>query len=800
VIELNISEEIRKRPLFFDGGFGTQLIERGLKPSENSAEWNVSRLDVITAIHIAYIEAGADIITTNTFSASPNRSPDYAEYIRCGVDAARRAADGCKDRKVFVALDIGPSGIMLKPYGSLDFEDAVSLYADIIKAADHDKIDLILLETFGECLDTKAAVLAAKENSSLPVFVSNTYDKDGRMLTGTTPEAMAVMLEGLRVDAVGCNCSCGPDLMLDTAKRLMSACSLPVFANPNAGLPTEVCGKYVYDMNADKFAGHMLEFAKCGISAMGGCCGTTPEFISKMAAVPGSAFVCSRRRVGTFVSSGITALEIGKTPLIVGERINPTGKPKLKEALRAGNIDYLVDEAMSQDSAGAHILDVNVGLPEISESEMLPEAIMQIQTVTGLPLQIDSVDPTALEKALRVYAGKPIINSVNGKEKSMREILPLAAKYGGVVIALTLDEHGIPDSAEKRASIAAKIVKEAEKYGINRKDMIVDPLTLAISSDPESAKTTLKAIDIIKNELGLAVSLGVSNISFGLPGREMVNSSFYAEALAHGLDLAIINPLSFDMMRTYRAHQVLAGNDEACRNYIDFASSVTVEKITVADKASATASNQHIAGSLEDAIIGGMKDQAQTIAGGLLASESPVYIIEKRIVPALDAVGKKFENKTLFLPQLLMSAEAASAAFGAVRQVLPKEGAEKGSVILATVRGDLHDIGKNIVKTMLGSYGFNVIDLGKDVPPEKVLSAVVESGVRLVGLSALMTTTIPSMKETIELLKRELPDVFVVVGGAVLTREYAETIGADAYAEDAMETVRIADEYYSSKQ
>ena len=620
------------------------------------------------------------------------------------------------------------------------------------------------------------------------------------MLTGGTPESMSAMLEGLGVDAIGCNCSVGPRQMLETVKRLIAVSSLPVFANPNAGFPHEERGRMVYDIGPDEFADFSAGFVSLGVRAYGGCCGSTPEYIkasvvktSDMNALPLS------EKSFTVISSRSNALVIGDIPMIIGERINPTGKPKLKEALRAGNIDYLVNEALFQQDAGAHILDINVGLPEINEPEMIEMTVKSVQAVSDLPLQIDTVDPAALERALRVYCGKPLINSVNGKKESMESVFPLAKKYGGAIIALTLDGNGIPDSARKRADIAAKIVKKAEEYGINRKDIIVDPLALTVSSDQNSAKITLETIDIIKKELGVRVSLGVSNISFGLPNREWVNSSFYMMALTRGLDLAIMNPLSTEMMKTYRSFIMLSGNDEGCREYIDFAQDrqilqVGSNSVSGGEKKAQTSGESM---TLHDAVISGISQRASACAKELLLSTPPLEIIEKHIIPALDVVGRNFEKKIMFLPQLLMSADAANAAFEVVKAAMPEKKESKGEVIIATVKGDLHDIGKNIVKTMLQSYGYTVHDLGRDVDPERVLEEVGNTGIKFVGLSALMTTTVPSMRDTIKLLKDNYTDIYTVVGGAVLTPETAAMIGADAYAADAMETVRLADKYYN---
>ena len=792
-----IVEALKNRILFFDGGMGTLLISKGLKAGENSALWSLSHPEEVLSIHLDYINAGADIITSNTFGASPTKTDSYRECIRAGLSLARRAADTCSDRKVFVAFDIGPSGRLLKPYGDFEFEDAVSYFKAILECAD-ENADFVLFETFTDCIEAKAAVIAARECTTLPVFVSCSYDESSRLLTGSTPEVMATMLEGLSVDALGINCSVGPLQMIESVKRLCASTSLPVFVNPNAGFPKDVNGKLVYDVDCKSFSETVSKFIGMGVNAVGGCCGTTPEYISALRDKIGKSTPVSRSSdLPCRICSGTLFVDIGNAPVIIGERINPTGKPKLKEALKNSDYEYVINEALSQQDAGAHVLDVNVGLPIIDEKTVMPEIVSGIQTVCPLPLQIDTVDAEALENALRIYIGKPLINSVNGKNESLEAVLPLAAKYGGALIALTLDEDGIPDSAQKRLAIAEMIIKRAEEYGIARRDIIVDPLALAVSSDPESAKVTLDSIELIKKELGVCVSLGVSNISFGLPCRDMVNSTFFAMALEKGLDLAIINPLSFEMMKCYRSYMALKGYDSACSEYIDFASSYQTESPAVLKSDSRSASKDSGADDLYVSIVKGISESSVNFTQKLLDQGSkPLDIVQKKIIPALEFVGREFEAKRAFLPQLLMSAEAARASFEVVKPAISvsSEGT-KGKIVLATVKGDLHDIGKNIVKTVLQSYGYDVIDLGKDVDPVEVLNAAQQSGARLVGLSALMTTTVPSMKETITLLKNNVPDVKVMVGGAVVNEECAKLVGADAYAQDAMSAVRIAEAF-----
>ena len=784
---VQITGLMKKKRLYFDGGMGTLLQEKGLKAGEAPESWNISRPDDITAIHRAYIKAGSNIITTNTFGINRLKFSNYRELIAAGIACAKDAAADKKE--VFVAFDMGPTGKLLEPLGDLAFEDAVELFAENVKAAAEYGADLILIETMNDSYETKAAVLAAKENCTLPVFVTNVYDEGCHTMTGADPAAMVAMLEGLNVDALGINCSLGPDKMLPAVKQLAQYATVPVIVNPNAGLPECVNGETVYNIDAESFSEYMKEIALCGASVLGGCCGTTPEYIRKTAektsSLPYSVPAVKSR---TLVSSYTHAVEIGASPLLIGERINPTGKKKFKEALRSGDINYILSEGLNQADKGVHILDVNVGLPEIDEKQMMLSVIKELQAVCDLPLQIDTSDPAVLEAALRIYNGKALVNSVNGNEESMSAVFPLVAKYGGTVIALTLDKCGIPDTAAERLAIAEKIINTAENYGISANNIVVDPLALTISSNPESAEVTLKTIQLLK-EKGIKVSLGVSNISFGLPKREIINSAFFAAALNAGLDCAIMNPFSPEMMNMYYAYMALSGKDTACSNYIAYA-----EGITVSDTSAVAADSS----DLKTAVIKGIRDTAVSAAKALLSTENPLDIINGYIIPALDEIGKDFENKKAFLPQLLMSAEAASAAFGVIKSAIPAKSAESGrKVILATVKGDIHDIGKNIVKVMLESYGFSVIDLGRDVAPETVAAAVKSENCRLVGLSALMTTTVPAMEETISLLRKEDTPVTVIVGGAVLTKEYADMIGADFYAKDAMETVRFAEHFYT---
>jgi len=799
----DIKKLTEERVILFDGGMGTMLQEMGLLPGELPESWNILHPEKIKSVHRAYVDAGAAVITSNTFGACPVKFPcdgeiSWGDAVAAGVRLVREVIDGMSDGKErFCALDMGPTGHLLKPLGDLDFEDAASAYAEMARVGESAGADLILIETMNDSLETKAAILGAKEGSSLPIVVTNVYDAVGRTMTGADPAAMIALCEGMGVSAVGMNCGLGPDSMLKLMPAFAEYASIPVIVNPNAGIPRTEDGVTVFDITPAEFAEYMKKIVLAGASAVGGCCGTTPEHIRLTAeAVKGIVPTQVTDKGKCLVSSATHAVEIGDTPVLIGERINPTGKAKLKAALRENNMTYILGEAVAQAEKGVHILDVNTGLPEIDEVQMLSSAVTEIQGVTDLPLQIDTSDPVAMEAAMRVYNGKPMVNSVNGKEESLEAVLPLVKKYGGVVIALTLDESGIPETAEGRLAVARKIVERAEELGISRKDIIADPLAMAVSSDPAAAKVTLDSIELIRRELGIGVSLGVSNVSFGLPAREVVTSSFFTMALARGLNAAIMNPHSAEMMKAYRSFLALTGKDEGFAEYIEFAQNLPKpgEMQTAVKTETAAAAG---ADGLRGAIMKGMRELAGALAAEELKGKSPLDVINDDIIPALDEVGKGFERGTVFLPQLLMSAEAATAAFAEAKALIPKnDGDSKGKIVIATVKGDIHDIGKNIVRVLLENYGYDVIDLGKDVPPEKIVTAVKESGAGLVGLSALMTTTVPAMAETIALLKESGVSAKTVVGGAVLTPEYAEMVGADKYAKDAMDTVRYAAEVF----
>ena len=790
----------RKR-LFFDGGTGTLLQAQGLKGGERPETWNLLHPERLIDLHRAYLEAGSDIICTNTFGANGLKFPaggefDLTEVVRAGVENAQKAREEAgRSGDAFVALDIGPTGRLLKPMGDLDFEDAVSLFAQMVRAGAEAGADLVLIETMSDGYEAKAAVLAVKENCDLPVVVTTVYGADGKLLTGGTVESTVALLEGLGVDALGVNCGLGPDQMAPIARDLLQYASMPVVVNPNAGLPHTESGATHFDVGPAEFAAKMAELAGEGVHVLGGCCGTTPEHIRALTeACKDIPFTAPVPKGRTVVSSYARAVVIGEDPVLIGERINPTGKKKFKEALRRHDIDYLLGEGFSQEEAGAQVLDVNVGLPEIDEPALLTEAVCALQAVLPLPLQIDTSDPVAMEKAMRRYNGKPMVNSVSGKEESLSAVLPLVKKYGGVVVGLTLDEGGIPETAQGRLAVAKKILDRAVAEGIRPENIVIDPLTLTISSDPQAARITLEALRLVRRELGLRTILGVSNVSFGLPQRELVNSHFFTLAMESGLSCAILNPLSAGMMASWRAYRALSGLDGQCGDYI--------AAYGGAAAAPAPAAAAPTAGlSLEDAVLQGRKESAHEAAqAALAAGKAPLELVDGALIPALDQVGKGFEAGTLYLPQLLMSAEAAKAAFAVVQDALSgEEGEPQGTVVLATVKGDVHDIGKNIVKVLLENYRFTVIDLGKDVAPEAILEAALRPEVRLVGLSALMTTTVVHMEETIRLLREKAPEVKEVVGGAVLTEEYASRIGADRYARDAMATVRYAREVYGQE-
>ena len=798
------------RILFLDGGMGTQLQEKGLLPGEIPETWNITRPKDVLAIHEAYFAAGADVVYANTFGANRAKYHGDApleEIIAAGISIAKEAAKNAGGHRS-VALDVGPTGRLLKPAGDFEFDAAYDAFAEQIRLGAASGADLVVIETMGDTYELKAAVLAAKENSNLPVFATVALGDDGKLLTGASVECVAAILEGLRVDAIGLNCGLGPDRMLPFVKRLVAATSLPIIVKPNAGMPKVIDGHTVFTVGPEEFARDVCALVESGASIVGGCCGTTPEHIAALRDALAGRDVPRRttNATTTVVASGSRTVGIPlDDSIVIGERINPTGKKKLKAALTEGDVAYVLREAVSQSDAGAHVLDVNVGVPGLDEPAVLDATVQALQSVTDLPLQIDTSDAKALERALRHYNGKALINSVNGKKESMDAVLPLVAKYGGVVVALTLDESGIPPTAEGRIAIARRILDRGAEYGLHPSDFIIDVLCLAISAESESANTILKALRMVHDELGCRTCLGVSNISFGLPARPLLNASFYTMALANGLSAGIINPLSADMMTAYRAFRALTGKDRSCEGWIEKYKDFTPASPTIRaiGGATSTTSPQQSGSILYEAIRHGLKSDAAAAASeAIRGGTNPLDVIGSGIVPALETVGKGFESGTVFLPQLLMAAEAAGAAFDVVRSAMPArgEGNVRGPIIVATVKGDIHDIGKNICRALLENYGFKVIDLGRDVPPEKVVSAARSEKARLVGLSALMTTTVGFMEQTVKMIHDELPGCEVTVGGAVLTAEYAKKIGADHYSKDAMELVRLAEKLFPDTQ
>ena len=792
---MDLREFIKHNNVILDGATGTELQNAGLKVGELPERWNVTHKDVLIDLHKAYYDAGSNIVSANTFGANSLHFDDreLEEVISAAIQnvrAARELSKGLQPK--FVAADIGPIGKLLEPYGDLSFENAVEIFAKTVRLCAKFGAEIIFIQTMNDCYETKAAVIAAKENCNLPIFVCNAYGENGRLMTGATPSAMSCMLEGLGVDAVGVNCSYGPDELTGVIDELLACSSLPVIFMPNAGIPKNAHGKAVYDVSVQDFSSSVKNAVLKGVRIVGGCCGTSPEYIKALAQdIKNLTAKEILPKHLTRISSFAREVRCGAKPLIIGERINPTGKKRLKQALIEGDKGYILKEGVDQAERGADILDVNVGIPDIDEKSVLPDTVCSLQTVVDLPLQIDSSDAVAMEKAVRLYNGKPLINSVSGKKASMDAVFPIAKKYGGAIIALTLDDDGIPSTAEGRLAVALKILTEAEKYGLNKEDIIFDTLCMTVSADPAAASITIDAMKLIKEKTGCRVSLGISNVSFGLPEREVLNAEFLALALAAGLDMAIINPFSEPVMKSVRAFNALTGKD---KNFSEYLAAITKKDDTVTPAAPARWTKIE----LKTAIIKGFKDEAAKSATRLLDKKEPLALINEEIIPALDEVGKGYEEKTVYLPQLLMSAEAAKAAFEIIKE---KSAAKSGNVkcdfVLATVHGDIHDIGKNIVKLLLENYGFNVIDLGKDVPPETVASAVVKTKAPLLGLSALMTTTVAAMEKTVALIKNAAPWCKIVVGGAVLTKEYAENMGADKYAKDAMETVRFAEEVFS---
>ena len=835
---MSVLDFLGKEILYFDGAMGTRLQAAGMKPGELPEVWNITHGDVVAEIHASYVKAGANILKSNTFGAnalkmqgsgytveeavlaafanarkgfqkanetgqpdsviSDNVSRSFSEISGSPQGKASGAGIASSDfiKKTpgqFIALDLGPTGKLLAPYGDLQFEEAVALYAETVRAGVKAKADLILVETMSDTYEAKAAILAAKENSDLPVFVTFTFDKDGKLLNGADVETAVLMAEGLGADAVGFNCGLGPDLVARLMPRARAVTGLPLIANPNAGLPVEKEGKTVFTTGPEEFAEYMLDVYREGGAVLGGCCGTDPDYIRLLAArTQGQKPIAAQRhRAVTAVTGYGAPVYFDKMPVLIGERINPTGKPLLKEALRNGDMDYICRLGLEQLDHGAHILDVNTGLPGLDERETLSKAVAHLQAITPAPLEIDTSHYEAMENALRLYNGKPLLNSVNGKPESMEQVFPLAKKYGAAVVGLCLDETGIPDSAEGRLAIAEKIIATAADYGIDKKDILIDPLALTVSTDSRNPAIDLAVIKALK-EKGIHTVMGVSNISFGLPNRDAVNSTFFAMSLAAGLSSAIMNPQSERMMEAYRSFCALSGADEGCKEF--------VARYANAPKAKNAAAVSEY--TLYDAIVKGLTEQSGAATVKLLEEKNaPLDIINQYIIPALNTVGEGFGKKTLFLPQLLMAADAAKASFDELKKQMQAgdgSGEPGDTIVLAVVKGDIHDIGKNIVKVLWENYGYHVVDLGKDVPAQSVVEAVEKHHAKLVGLTALMTTTVASMEDTINALRKNT-DTKILVGGAVMTKEYADAIGADGYAPDAVAAVDYANKIFKEK-
>lgn len=799
----DIRELLGKKMLFFDGGMGTMLQKNGMGAGEIPELLNITNPALIERIHTEYLEAGVDIITTNTFGANPLKSEAIGEsldmIIAAAIGTARKAVNKfqSESKPRFAAFDMGPCGKLLEPLGGLSFDKCYDAFAKIARTAEKCGADLVIIETMSDTLEAKAAVLAVKENTSLPVFCTMTFDENRKTLTGGTVGVMSAIMEGLGVDCVGINCGLGPEQIGEMMEELSRVSSIPIMAQPNAGLPQIENGKTVYNVTPDEFGAQCEKMAKLGASVLGGCCGTTPEHIKCLVEACSKYTPIVEEKDITVVASYSKTVVLGNGPVIVGERINPTGKKKFKEALRNGDINYILGEAFAQRDAGAHILDVNVGLPEIDECAAMEKAVKAISSAVNLPLQIDSSDPATIERALRIYNGKPMVNSVNGKEESITAIMPIVKKYGGVLVGLCLDENGIPPMAEQRFEIAKRIRDRAASYGIRPKNLVMDALTLTISAQQKESAQTLKALKLIKDELGICTTLGVSNISFGLPRREIINGTFFALALQSGLDACIINPCADAMINTYRAFMALSCHDEDCADYVS-AYAGTKSETTVVRENQAEEKAENV-NPLFDIIIKGLKDRSYDETVKQLETMEPMDIINNVLVAALNSVGREFEKGTMFLPQLMMSAETVKNSFDAIKEHIEKSGEiqeSKGKIAVATVKGDIHDIGKNIVKVLLENYGYEVYDLGKDVPPEVIVKALKDNDIHLCGLSALMTTTVVSMEETIKAIRSAGLDVKVWVGGAVLTQEYADMIGADKYCPDALSSVTYANEFF----
>ena len=779
--------ELRNRILILDGAMGTVLQQRGLPPGGHPELLNLTEPELLASIYREYAEAGSQVVYANTFGANRRKlagsGHGVEEIVSAAVCVAKEAVAGTG---ALVALDVGPLGELLEPMGSLTFEAAYEMFREMMTAGAAAGADLVVIETMTDLYEAKAALLAAKENTELPVFVTMSFEERGRTFTGCTPAAMARTLEGLGADAIGLNCSLGPDRLLPILKELCANTRLPVIAKPNAGLPDPVDGHY--DMDPEAFAAAMLPCFEAGVTIFGGCCGTSPDYIRAVrTALAGKAPVERTFDTVGAVCTPVTVCRLDGVR-VIGERVNPTGKKRFQQALLEEDLDYILDVAVAQEDAGADILDVNVGFPGVDEAAMLPRVVKKLQSAVSIPLQLDSSDPAALEAGLRVYNGKAAVNSVNGDPEVLERILPIVKKYGAAVVGLTLDKGGIPRSAGARVAIAKRILNAALSYGIPKEDVWIDCLTLTVSAQQEQAAETLKAVHTVRYELGLQTVLGVSNISFGLPNRGLITQNFLIQAMHAGLTLPILNPNQREMMDAVAAFRVLSGEDGQCRAYVERFAGAAETARPVQSAESLT---------LDEAIIRGLKADAARLAKIALETESGLALVERHLIPALDRVGEEYETGKAFLPQLLSAAQAAQAVFEVIRTAIAERGGEpvkKGALAIATVRGDIHDIGKNIVKTVLENYGYEVLDLGRDVAPETIVETVVKRSIRLVGLSALMTTTLPAMEETARRLKELSAPPKIMVGGAVVTAEYAAAIGADYYAKDAKQAVEIARE------
>lgn len=789
----------RNNRYILDGAMGTMLQKAGMAEGENSTDFAYRNPDVVRKIHKEYIDAGADFIYAPTFNMNREKASELGETLSETVRKLATPTIEARDearasgRKIYAALDMGPTGSMLEPMGAMTFEEAYDIYKDIVRGGVEAGCDLAVIETMTNLYETKAALLAVKENSDLPVMVSMSFEENGRTFTGTDIQSMVLTLGGLGADALGINCSLGPAQILPLIKKMMELTDLPVFAKPNAGLPDPATGGY--DISAEEYVDEMKKYIEAGVCALGGCCGTTPEYIRGIAACRDSFGEAKKPESGKVmrICSGSKTV-VADHVTVIGERINPTGKKKLKQALKDGDFDYIQKQAVSQVEAGAEILDVNVGVPGLNEAEVMPKVVKKVQAVTDVPLQIDSSNPDAIEAALRVYNGKALVNSVNGDEDVMDKVLPIVKKYGAAVIALTLDSRGIPETCDERFEIACRILAKAKEYGIPEEDVIVDALTLTVSAQQKEVDETLKTVRRVRDELGLGTALGVSNVSFGLPIRPVINRTFLTMAMENGLTLPIINPNDEDMMASVYAFNVLKNVDIGAARYIERYSDTES-----APKAAAKASAPSEESVLSKNIRQGLSGEAAESVRELLNTKDPMDIVNEDLITALDKVGKAFEKGDVFLPEMLKSAEAAQAGFAVIKEALEASGGSResiGKVVLATVKGDIHDIGKNIVRVIMENYGFDVLDLGRDVPVQNVVEAIRETGAKALGLSALMTTTLPSMEKTIQAVKAEFPECKVMVGGAVLTEEYAREINADYYCEDAMKSVEAGKEIY----